>query len=364
MGGSPALVWFLILQVVTVRLYLHRGQIPYSFLGASLAQGEEKGQNQSKVPAEWLSLGSLCGRGSSGPCHQYATEPSQLLSACEQGVQFLVSQGSHVTTQLVPRLPREPCIEVTVLRSLRWKTANVHCEASAVGQRGSPRRKPSPRRRQSSEYTPWSQNSRSRDHLQVHKGSQKGKGKGRSMRQGKGQQAFQSELPDPPAAVELKAPRVSAPESAPSNSSALLGALAASRADLPRSVIALLDAELESEHRTQTKALHRLVSQQSNARQELTAVRRARAQYAAEWLAYLEQLCGTLDQQVTAKQKALSEFEDVGEAARSSNRGDCWCNQEGANTQKPSTWRRTRPTRPSRMSVPRSSLWSQRRQLP
>ena len=208
----------------------------------------------------------------------------------------------------------------SVLRTRRfksqWEPSKVRHRAVSIilqtytvrqaqwAREGSPRRKPSPRRRQSSEYTPWSQNSRSRDHLQVHKGSQKGKGKGRSMGQGKGQQAFQSELPG---SSSCRRAEGTACLCAGVGSFQFFGALGAP-CRLPCGPASFCDRPIGRGVGIRTQNSDQAASPLGQPAIECAP---CKAQYAAEWLACLEQLCGTLDQQVTAKQKALSEFKDA-----------------------------------------------------
>ncbi|OLQ04656.1 hypothetical protein AK812_SmicGene12235 [Symbiodinium microadriaticum] len=93
----------------------------------------------------------------------------------------------------------------------------------------------------------------------------------------------------------------------------LVAALAQQKEALPPQVQALLEGHMATDHKNAAKSLHRLVSQQSQARLELSNIRRARAQYTAEWNSYLAGLSDLLAKQVEIKNKSMKEFAEAEE---------------------------------------------------
>ncbi|CAE7576372.1 unnamed protein product [Symbiodinium microadriaticum] len=124
------------------------------------------------------------------------------------------------------------------------------------------------------------------------------------------QQLLQA-LPATPKAVQPAAPAAPASdggERIPSAMAELMAALTQQREALPPSVQALLENHVAEDYRTAAKSMHRLVKQQSQARQELSNLRRARAQYTSEWNEYLSGLKDLLAKQLEIKNLSMKEF--------------------------------------------------------
>ena len=94
---------------------------------------------------------------------------------------------------------------------------------------------------------------------------------------------------------------------------ALMSALAASKDELPPDIRELLEGQEAVDHRQTTKQLHKLVSQQSQAKKELHEVRRARSQFVSEWTSYLHKLTKLLEEQMGKKNTALAKLAETEE---------------------------------------------------
>ncbi|CAE7537022.1 unnamed protein product, partial [Symbiodinium sp. CCMP2592] len=121
-------------------------------------------------------------------------------------------------------------------------------------------------------------------------------------------------LPRAPQATAVSLPGSSSEvERAPALSD-LVAALSAVKEDLPTSVQSVLQQHLEEDVRLTSKGLHRLVTQQTQAKKELQAVRHAREVFLTEWTTYLGTLTDLLEKQTKAKAVVNveeEEFEDM-----------------------------------------------------
>ena len=90
----------------------------------------------------------------------------------------------------------------------------------------------------------------------------------------------------------------------------LLGALNQSRQDLPPAILELLDAQTSVDHKAESRALHKLVSTQATAKQELQQVRQA---YLAQWSQYMQQLCSTWESSLQEKEAMLASLDEAEE---------------------------------------------------
>ena len=88
----------------------------------------------------------------------------------------------------------------------------------------------------------------------------------------------------------------------------LLGALNQSRQDLPPAILELLDAQTSVDHKAESRALHKLVSTQATAKQELQQVRQA---YLAQWSQYMQQLCSTWESSLQEKEAMLASLDEA-----------------------------------------------------
>ncbi|CAE7271653.1 unnamed protein product [Symbiodinium sp. CCMP2592] len=127
-----------------------------------------------------------------------------------------------------------------------------------------------------------------------------------------------ADLPAPPAAATVSAPRVLLSGGAGSGSGSsgnsekqaldtLLKAMSASRESLPPELLQLLEQHKQEDTATEAKSLHRAVSAQAAAKKELAALRTKRAQYAASWAAYVQQVATTVQEQVKQHSEALTD---------------------------------------------------------
>ncbi|OLQ01358.1 putative 149 kDa protein [Symbiodinium microadriaticum] len=91
----------------------------------------------------------------------------------------------------------------------------------------------------------------------------------------------------------------------------LMSALAAQKESLSPGVQALLETHLATHHRSEEKAMHKLVQQQGKAKVELSNIRRARAQFAQEWHGYLQGLLDLLTNQVKAKNDSMTAYAEA-----------------------------------------------------
>ena len=90
-----------------------------------------------------------------------------------------------------------------------------------------------------------------------------------------------------------------------------MSALAAQKESLSPGVQALLETHLATHHRSEEKAMHKLVQQQGKAKVELSNIRRARAQFAQEWHGYLQGLLDLLTNQVKAKNDSMTAYAEA-----------------------------------------------------
>ena len=168
----------------------------------------------------------------------------------------------------------------------------------------SPRRRQSPRRRKEPET--------------AEKGAHKGKG-GKGQHKGAGQGKTEQtagapalkDLPTPPTAALPAVPTATnqaGNNEAPPAYSELLAALSSSREELPETVRSLVDVHLNTSHKAAAKSLHRLVALQSQAKQELSKVRRSRDAFLGEWYSYVESLGDLLEQQLATKTETMTAF--------------------------------------------------------
>ena len=116
-------------------------------------------------------------------------------------------------------------------------------------------------------------------------------------------------IPKPPVAT-----KVEASDDKPSNTSALLAQLMASRESLPPDIQALVDKEVEQDAKASTKQLHRLVSLQGTARRELQSIYKMRDSFLLEWSSYICQLCTLVEKQLADKASTLQELDRAEEA--------------------------------------------------
>ena len=90
----------------------------------------------------------------------------------------------------------------------------------------------------------------------------------------------------------------------------LMQALAAVKDDLPPSVRVALQSHMEEDAKMSSKGLHKLVSQQGQAKKELLAIRGAREQFLQEWASYIGALSELLEKQLQAKAENLRKLEE------------------------------------------------------
>ncbi|CAE7517987.1 ABCB5 [Symbiodinium sp. CCMP2592] len=128
-------------------------------------------------------------------------------------------------------------------------------------------------------------------------------------------QASQKQLlTDVPAAPTMPKPNMpgsssqadSGGEKLPPQVMDLLLALQSKKEELPQEVRALLDTQEEADHKHAGRQLHRLVTQQTQARKELSEIRRARSSFVQEWSAYLVKLTELLQKQLVTKDAAMA----------------------------------------------------------
>ncbi|CAE7689873.1 unnamed protein product, partial [Symbiodinium sp. CCMP2456] len=130
------------------------------------------------------------------------------------------------------------------------------------------------------------------------------------------QQLLQA-LPTTPKAPQLSSPpavtSTEGGDKAPAAMAELMTALTQQRDALPPQVQALLESHFAADLKTTEKSLHRLVKQQGQARQELSNLRRARAQYMVEWNGYLAGLKDLLAKQLDIKNNSMREYAEAEE---------------------------------------------------
>ena len=168
----------------------------------------------------------------------------------------------------------------------------------------SPRRRQSPRRRSEPEAP--------------EKGAHKGKG-GKGQHKGAGP-GKPERTTGAPALKDLPNPPTAAPPALPSGTNQaggnetspafteLLAALSSNREELPETVRLLVDVHLNTSHKAAAKSLHRLVALQSQAKQELSKVRRSRDVFLGEWYSYVESLGDLLEKQLATKTETMTAF--------------------------------------------------------
>ena len=158
------------------------------------------------------------------------------------------------------------------------------------------------------------------------KGQPKGKGSGKSQlgreppaaadpTTGTAQQLLQL-LPTAPQMGAPALPSQQAVGESPEKSKdflELVSALASQKEDLPLGVQALLEAHMATNHKSEAKAMHKLVHQQGQAKIELSNVRRSRAQFLQEWHLYLQRLTDLLAQQMKKKNESLQSYAEAEE---------------------------------------------------
>ena len=131
------------------------------------------------------------------------------------------------------------------------------------------------------------------------------------------QEQLLKEMPVPPAVPKPNTPAGStaldAATKLPPAVSALMNALSASKEDLPPEIRQLLEGQELDDHRQTTKQLHKLVSLQSQAKKELSEVKRARSAFVTEWTAYLQKLTTLLQEQLDRKNLALATLAETEE---------------------------------------------------
>ena len=168
----------------------------------------------------------------------------------------------------------------------------------------SPRRRVSPRRRKPPDGGA--------------KGKPKGEGKG-SQQKGKATTLAPdiAALPPPPTSTTVvlpKAPGTGPSQQAPEGDKKLLAALVAHMEhseETPIELATMISHYREENHRVQGKTLHRLVSQQTEAKSALEKARADRQAYDSAWAQYVANLATLFQKQLEERQKVISQLEEA-----------------------------------------------------
>ena len=201
------------------------------------------------------------------------------------------------TGSVWPRVTRRPRLG---RRGLEWRTGGLNRQGDVPARRMAP--------------SPRDGGAGAKGHR---KARRSGKGQSSAAKGGpsKGAEPAQRDLPPPPPPMPINLPKDAgqgsgAMQAAPSDGGPhvqilhnLLGALNQSRQDLPPAILELLDAQTSVDHKAESRALHKLVSTQATAKQELQQVRQA---YLAQWSQYMQQLCSTWESSLQEKEAMLA----------------------------------------------------------
>ncbi|CAE6925509.1 unnamed protein product, partial [Symbiodinium sp. CCMP2456] len=152
------------------------------------------------------------------------------------------------------------------------------------------------------------------------KGTKGPKGKGQTASQdeapGKGAtggaESLLAALPRAPQALAINMPQGASSDAdrAPAYGE-LMAALAAAKDELPAGLQSIVQQHMVEDVRLESKGLHRLVNQQSQAKKELQGVKHAREAFLSEWTTYLGSLADLLDKQMEAKAANMAKLDEA-----------------------------------------------------